>query len=248
MLDDELICLGSKIRSTMNSNIVTSIEHRRIVEDETRDIIISAGGKRELLPKENFAFSKVGVDYIYMEGHGGFVLDKNAKVYVRRYVSPECNNQSFIEFGYVHGENPVNEKYIYAALIDKSEEFVKEYAAELPYTVLAHTENVLALEKKSIGITSYVFYAADKCGRVETDSRLIMMQSEKEGVYELRFSDVTHLLTSATVTFKCENAEIIDSSDKIRASVQDGKAVISIDFESSSGQPYFVKIREKKLS
>ncbi len=245
MLDDELICIGSKINSTMNSNIVTSIEHRRIVEDENRDIIISVGGERRILPKENYAFAETGVDYIYMEGHGGFALDKAAKVYVRRYTSPECKDQPFIEFGYVHGENPVNEKYLYTALIGKSEDFVKEYSKKPPFEILAHSETVIAVSKGSLGVTSYVFFAPDRCERVETDSRLIVMRADEGGVTELRFSDVTHLLEKATVTFECENAEILDSSDKISARAEGNKAIIDIDFKESSGRPYFVKIKGK---
>lgn len=245
MLDDELICLGSKIKSTMNSNIVTSIEHRRIVADESRDIIISVDGKREILPKENFAFTRVGVDYIYMEGHGGFVVEKDARVYLRRYISPECNDQPFIEFGYVHGENPINAKYLYTALIGKSEEFVADYAKSLSFEVLRQDENVIAVAKRSLGITSYVFYAPDKCERIQTDSRLIIMRIDNDGATELRFSDVTHLLTRAKVTFECEGAEVIDSSDKIKAEAVGKKVVIDIDFEASSGRPYFVKIKGK---
>ena len=246
MLDDELICIGSKINSTMNSNIVTSIEHRRIVDDENRDIIICVGGERRVLPKENFAFSETNVDYIYMEGHGGFVLDRSAKVYVRRYISPECNDQAFIEFGYVHGENPKNAKYLYTVIIGKSEEFVKDYAIAPAFNVLKHTETVLAIEKGSIGVTSYVFYGPDSCGRLSTDSRLIAVSAEKDGVTELRFSDVTHLLERATATFECENAEILDSSDKISARAEGGKVIVDIDLAESSGRPYFVRIRENK--
>jgi hypothetical protein len=240
--DNELVCLGAAINSTMHSPIKTSIEHRRIVMDESRQIVISVKGERTVLPKENYELVKTGVDYIYMEDHGGFVPDKNMEVYIHRYCSPECKEQSFIEFGYNHGADPVNAKYQYTVLLGKDEAFVKAYAEKPACRVLAQTETVLAAES-AIGVAGYAFYKPETCNGITVDSRMIVMTAETEGVTELRVSDVTHLLTEATVTVEGVR-EILDSSDTVKAEVKDGKMIARIDFTDSYGRPYFVKFKK----
>ena len=241
--DNELVCLGSAISSTMHSEIKTSIEHRRIVMDESREIVISVKGERLVMPKENYEKRFTGVDYIYMEGHGGFVLDKAATVYIRRYTSPECTGQSFIEFGYSHGADPVKEKYQYTVLLAKDEAFVKAYAATPACRVLAHTETILAAESPAIGLAGYAFYKPESCNGIATDQGLIVITEEKDGITELRVSDVTQLLTEATVTVEGVR-EVLDASDTVKAEVKDGKLTMRIDFTDSYGRPYFVKFKK----
>ena len=240
--DNELVCLGAAINSTMHSPIKTSLEHRRIVMDESREIVISVNGERTVLPKENYDKVLTGVDYIFMEDHGGFVPDKTAEVYIRRYCSPECKDQSFIEFGYNHGADPVNAKYQYTVLLGKDEAFVKAYAAKPACRVLAQTETVLAAES-AIGVAGYAFYKPETCNGITVDSRMIVMTAETEGMTELRVSDVTHLLTEATVTVEGVR-EVLDSSDTVKAEVKDGKMIARIDFTDSYGRPYFVKFKK----
>ena len=241
--DNELVCLGSAISSTMHSEIKTTIEHRRIVMDESREIVIFVKGERTVLPKENYERWLTGVDYIFMEEHGGFVTDPAAVVYIRRYCSPECNNQSFIEFGYSHGADPVNEKYQYTTILAKDEEFVKKYTEKPACRVIQQTETVLAAESPAIGVAGYAFYKPETCNGITTDARMIIITGEKDGVTELRVSDATHLLTEATVVVEGVR-EALDASDTIKAEVKDGKLTANIDFTDSYGRPYFIKFKK----
>ena len=241
--DNALVCLGSAISSTMHSEIKTTIEHRRIVMDESREIVISVNGERMMMPKENYEKRFTGVDYIYMEGHGGFVPDKTATVYIHRYISPECKGQSYIEFGYSHGADPVNEMYQYTTILAKDEEFVKNYAANPTCRVIQQAENILAAESPGIGVAGYAFYKPAICNGIATDRGLVVITGERDGVTELRASDATQLLTEANLTV--ENvSQLLDASDTVKAEVTDGKLHIHIDFTESFGRPYFVKFKK----
>ena len=241
--DNALVCLGSAVSSTMHSEIKTTIEHRRIFRDAERDIVVSVNGQRWILPKENYEKVLTGVDYIFMEGHGGFVLDKTATVFLRRYISPECKDQPFIEFGYSHGADPNNAQYRYTTILAKDEEFVKNYADQPACRVIQQTENLLAAESPAIGVAGYAFYKPGTCNGITTDSGMIIITGETDGVTELRVSDVTQLLTEATVTVEGVTG-LLDASDKIEAEVKDGKLVLHIDFTESYGRPYFAKFKK----
>ena len=244
-LDDEIVSVGSKIGSTMNSEVKTTAEHRRIVLDSERDIILSVDGERRVLPKENYSLTLTGVDYVYMQGHGGFVFEKDASFYIRRYISEECEGQSFVEFGISHGVNPKGEKYMYVALLHKSEEFVREYARSMHFDLISVTDSVIALKKDSIGFSGYVFYAPDRCGAIETDSAMILTLMRDGDVTELTVSDPTHKLSRARITVYASNAEVIDSHSKMSAEAKPDRVEVDIDFTESYGRPYFIKIKNK---
>ena len=105
------------------------------------------------------------------------------------------------------------------------------------------TENALCAACPRLGIAGYVFYAPDECNGITVDQRMILVTSEENGVKEIRVSDVTQLLTTATITVEVGEAQILDKSDTVEANVEGGKLVIKVNFEESYGRPYSIRYK-----
>ena len=132
----------------------------------------------------------------------------------------------------------------YTVLLAKDEEFVKKYAEKPACRILAQTETVLAAESPAIGVAGYAFYKPETCNGITTDRGMIIITCETDGVVELRVSDVTQLLTEATITVEGVTG-LLDASDTIKAAAADGKLTAHIDFTESFGRPYFIKFKKQ---
>ena len=134
---------------------------------------------------------------------------------------------------------------MYVVLLHKTEEFVREYALARRFDVISLTNSVIAVKKDSIGFSGYVFYAADRCADIETDSAMIMTALKDGGLTEFTVSDPTHLLERARIVLYIKNAEVIDSHEKISAEAEADRIIVDVDFAKSYGRPYFIKIKNK---
>lgn len=242
-LDKEIACLGTGITSTMDSEVRTTVEHRRIVNDSARDVVIFKSGKREVLPKCEYSRIETGVEYIYMDDHAGFVLDKDATVYIRRYVSEETAGQWFIEFGYVHGVNPKDEKYLYYILPHSDERAVAEYAKNKEAKTESNTSALQSMSKDSLGVRGYVFYEAGEFDGVKTDAPMLVVRSVVDGIAEYRFSEPTHKKEKAKIFISCKSPKLIDCHEKITVTRTDSGVLLVCDFDDAVGRPYFIKLR-----
>lgn len=245
LFDGEIVCLGSGITSTMNSEVKTAIEHRRIVDDENREIVLCKNGVREILPKCDFERVDTGIEYICMEGHAGFALDKNAKVYLRRYRSSECQGQSFIDFGYVHGVDPTEEKYAYTIFPHATEDIVIGRSSSKSTLIISNEEDVQAAENTELGVCGYVFYKAGSSQEITTSSPLIVAVSREGDEIEYRFSEPTHKVKCGEITLRLEGAELIDCHKKLDVKVEKALVKIKADFDNAVGRPYHIKLKCK---
>ena len=109
--------------------------------------------------------------------------------------------------------------------------------------MLAHTETILAAESPASGVAGYAFYKPESCNGITTDQGLIVITEEKDGITELRVSDVTQLLTEANLTV--ENvSQLLDASDTVAAAVIDGKLKLRVNFANSYARPYYIKFKK----
>ena len=177
-----------------------------------------------------------------MEGHAGYVFLGESKAYVQRYVCDEAGGQSFFEIRCEHGKNPENQTYAYAILPYATSERLDEYVKSPDVEILSNTNEIQAVREKTLGISSYVFYGAGKCGEISTDSPAIIMVGERDGEVEFALTDPTHELTAAEVAIDRE-LEVIEKNRKMQISAEGGKTVIKVDLELANGRPFRAKFK-----
>ena len=215
MLDAECVCLGAGINSTMNSDIITTVEHRRLVKLDTKegtDKITVNGEKMQTAP---FDCNFENPSYATVEGFAGYVFLDAERVSVSKYmyeVLPENLDhymteipeyakgaRPFAEIMINHGKNPKNATYAYAVLPYADEEKTALYAKSVPFEILSNTPVCQAVRKASVGITAIVFYEAGECAGISADKACIVTLTESEGVLKVKACEPTNKEDFVTV-------------------------------------------------
>ena len=190
--DDEIICLGAGITSTMDSPVRTTVEHRRIVTD---DLGIYLDGEK--MSTSGFEKRDTGAAFALMEGHSGYVFLSSESVSARRYVCESAGGQSYFELTVEHGKSPTGATYAYAMLPYADKEKVQKYAASPDVTVISNTPALQAVREDGLGISCYVFHEAGECEGVRVDAPCILTRTADK----LMVCDPTHELESVNISF-----------------------------------------------
>ena len=168
--DDEIVCLGAGITSTMDSPVHTTVEHRRIANGDY-GIFLATEGR---MPAESFEKRDTGVDWVLMEGHCGYVFPSGGDISLRRYTCESANGQSFIEIGINHGKNPVDGSYEYVLIPYADREKLDTYSKNPDVAVISNTKALQAVRERGLGISCYVFHEAGECEGIKVDCPCIV--------------------------------------------------------------------------
>ena len=248
--DDETVCLGAGISSTMSSPVHTTLEHRRIAKPELSQYV-GVGDELITLPEESYQKVYTGASFVLMDGHAGYVFGKGSEAYVSRYTSESAGGQDFFEVRIEHGENPCEATYEYAVLPYASADKLFAYSKCPDYTVLSNTESLQAVRENKLGITGAVFYEAGELSldgyKVSCDVPLIITVSDgcetDADTVEVMFSDPTHKLTDGKITVT-GGYELVDASATVNAIVGSDSVSLSVDFEGAHGRCFTAKLRK----
>lgn len=226
--DKEMVCLGAGISSTMGSEVVTTIDHRRVVDPEG-DIQYLNG---ERIENGRISFGK---GYVNFDRHAGYVVLSGGG-YVNRYVCDEAEGKTYFEVGISHGENPTNTTYAYAVLPYSDNDALAAYLKEPEVEILSNTATVQCVRKASLGITAYVFHeGANFCG-VSTSGPAIVTVTDRE----VRICDPTQSQDSVVVIIDSE-LSVVEVPEHVTVSVSDGRTTITVDTRVGVGRPYSIK-------
>ena len=232
--DKEMLCLGAGIDSTMNSEVITTIDHRRVV-DPAND--------RQLVNGKTLEMGKVSFDkgYVNFEGHAGYVVMSGGG-YANRYVCDEAAGMTYFEVGISHGKNPVDATYAYAVLPYAKNDELAAYASSPEVQILENTRRVQCVTKPSVGITAYVFHEAGECEGIKVSAPCILTVTEKGAEYTLSVCEPTQTAESVEIEISTE-ISVISSSRKTEVTVNDGKSKIRVDTVGAYGRKFEVKYR-----
>ena len=217
--DDEIVALGSEIKSTDNAEVRTIIENKK-------------------MPTGNETFEISG-NTAYIEGIGGYYFSDGQKVEHNR----AKNDFNFYEMWINHGENPDGEKYAYALLPNATKEQTQEYASMPETEILSNTENVQAVRENSLGVTGIIFWEAGTFGNMSVSTPMLVMHSETSEEITLCVSDPTQKLSEATLSINVVG-EIIDCDSNIKVTKSEGNIVAEIDFTQAKGKTLTFKIKK----
>ncbi len=237
-LDDIIVCLGAGINSTMSSPVNTTIEHRRIVNKQSDKLYVNG----ELLPNENLEKCYTGPAFALLEGHAGFETLDNSTLCLSRYTSVEAGEQDFFELKICHGENPKDGGYAYA--IYPTPEYISASDNKrASFEIISNTSKLQAVKSNTLGFTSYVFYEAGECEIISTDMPSLVTIIEELDTITLMVCDPTHKRESGEFTLSLPLL-LIEASEKLNATVKDGKTVITADFREAHGRTYSAKFKK----
>ncbi len=232
--DKEMLCLGAGIDSTMNSEVVTTVDHRRVVDPEN---------DRQYVNGTAVANGKIsfGKGYVNFEKHAGYVIMSGGG-YANRYVCEEAAGKTYFEVGISHGENPTDETYAYAVLPYVDNSTLDAYAKSPEVDILANTRKVQCVRKASLGITAYVFHEAGECEGIKVSAPCIVTLTEKNGEYTVSVCEPTQKAENIEIEIGRE-INVISNSKKVSWNIVSGKSVINVDTAKAYGRKFEVKYR-----
>ena len=244
--DDEIVVLGAGIKSTMNSPVHATVEHRRIVNDEKYSQKISADGRTVTLPKSETEYLAKNAEFALMEGHAGYVFLDGGNVYAKRYVWENAASQSFFELGIDFGENPDGASYAYAVIPYADEEKLARYAKTPDVKIVSNTAAVQAVREEGLGVSSIVFHESAECAceafSVRCGTSAIVMTAVREGVLQILATDPTHELSEITLTIS-KALEPVELDNKVSVKRDGENTVIKINTELANGRPFGAKFK-----
>ena len=240
--DNEILCLGAGINSTMDSEVNTTLEHRRIMNDDKYAIKYKADGKLTEFPRAEHNVQLKNPDWFMIEGHAGFLLPEDSNVYLGRYVCKEANEQPFFEARIEHGKNPTDATYSYIIIPYATEEQLDAYCKSPDVEIISNTAALQAAREKNIGMTAMVFHEAGKCEYISVNKPCMVVLTEEKGELEIGVTDPTHELEELKVTVSAK-LELIEANPKMSVSVGNEKTDISIDVKLANGRPFRAKFK-----
>ena len=208
--DKECVCLGAMISSTMDSNVLTTVEHRRLVKDNESgtEKVISDG--KAILEDTKSGIELDSPSYVHLEGFAGYVFPEKCKVYAGKYKfnaqdgtfdhyfrdsgdKLEDKDKTFFELRIEHGKNPKDEKYSYVILPTATAEETAKYAQSPEVKILRNDERVQSVTKESVGVTSTVFYVPETASGITATIPSIVMTKRTESTLKISVCDPTQL-------------------------------------------------------
>ena len=233
-LDGKVICLGAGIRSTMNSPVSTTIEHKRIVSPESDKIYIDG----ELLPFESYDVERESVGSFLVEGHAGYINLEKGAAYIRRYECESAAGQHYVEIGVPHGINPDGKTYAYAILPNATADEVAECEKNIGITVIANDEKQAVIKKNDTGETYYVFYSGIDRHGIDSDGPAMVYKSDST----LTVCDPTEKREKMVISVVGE-LEITDKDDRMEVDIRDGKTIVTVNVCGAVGEPISLHFR-----
>ncbi len=204
--DDEVVCLGSGIRSEEPHQTETIVENRKF--DDENKIRIWADGK-PLQAKHAGEISKVswmlldgdkaesGIGYVFPEKPGlKFLVETRTGSWSdinQYYPNPAPITKSYFTLYFEHGVSPKDAAYQYILLPGKSSRETEAYAGSPDVEILVNSPEVQAVREKKLGILSAHFWvdAAPPVGGLRTDKKSAVMVEENGENFRISVSDPT---------------------------------------------------------
>ncbi|WP_225874608.1 polysaccharide lyase family 8 super-sandwich domain-containing protein [Pedobacter hiemivivus] len=220
MFDDEIVCLGAGITSTLPNRVSTTLNQAILSEN---GLTLSTGSRVVPYKKDLHLTFNDQVDWV-LHDHVGYLFPQKGKVYlsVEKRVSDwseismggeEANkkieDKSVFQLSLQHGIRPENGKYVYILLPGiESPTAMKQYLKKKNVIIKSNTENLQAVYHHGLKLWQMVFYVDgaqfdDEQVKISTDvPAVLMLRKSQTGKYQLHAADPSHLHKTLNVKIK----------------------------------------------
>ena len=231
--DNEIVCLGSGITSTTDSNVFTIMDNRYVGNNSC-----SVYSNQSPLPK-NTSTQFNGVKWLYFNQFGGYYFPNETDVDMKRDATGETG---FVRFTIDHGTKPSNKTYAYVMLPDMSKSNVSKYGETPDIEVLSNTTLVSAVREKTLGMTGIAFwesntkFTVDDVAITAQDACAVMLTENSDNTYTFSVSEPTQLRTSLTLTL--DGIWNVSANEHMTVKTVGGNTVITVDTAGALGATF----------
>lgn len=225
MFDDEIVCLGSGIKSTLPHPVGTTLNQVFLSEN---GLTLCVAGRITRYKKELNLTFKNQIEWI-LHDNVGYVFPQEGNVHLtaEKRVSDwtgismtgdEANKRieqkSVFQLSLQHGIRPENEKYAYILVptIKNSIE-MKHYLEKKSVSIKFNNEKLQAVYHNRLKIWQMVFYAGnisftDDEVNLSTDiPSILMLKKLEKGKYQINVADPSHLYEKIKINIKIKDTD-----------------------------------------
>lgn len=268
VLDDEIVCLGSGITSSVAEDDTETILENRKVDYLTQDLVIDG----EKTPTgDGWTQTKTGVSYAYLRGNSkstanpkrtdiGYYFPNGGTLSAKREVkedsyssigtgSTDKISRKYISLALEHGKQPKDETYAYALIPGKTLQEVEEYAQNPGFEIISNTSSIQSVQKKDSNlIGAAVWEGVQKVGDFTVYNPSVLMVDENEDVIKLSISDVTQTDSILRLTLDDPVSGIKSMDYGVSIYKNGDKTEIIINTAFALGKTFHIEFSKQSLS
>ncbi len=242
--DEEIVCLGSGIKSRDGINVETIIENRLVADDSRFTVHGNEAGEGYDI-KGAYLDGRHDTGYCFPELQHVNILRE-----IRRggwYTMNRNNDGRDYENMYVtmwidHGKNPKNASYEYIVIPRCDENWLNAYCNRNDVKIIENSEWIQCVQKKNVTGIIFLKDRTRIAGRVMSDSRCIVMTEEKNDGLDFVIVDPTHKKKKINIELDY-SAEAVSYCDKrIRAVQLMPYVALEIDVDNAAGKELRIRL------
>ncbi len=262
MFDRECVCLGTDIRSTMNADVNTIVEHRRLpptANDSSGIPSIYLNGSP--LSAEPYELVCSEPHTVNLDGFAGFWFPEGRELSLTKYNCKSAENRDhytvsdpeagkhpdgklFFEMHLKHGKNPNGESYAYVILPYTTDEELRAYANRPDIEILANSPELQAVRCKSASVTGLIFWKAGQFENITVDQPCIVTVGEDDHEIRISVCDPTQKRESMHITIAESLSPVFQNSDKISVNCSETASIL-VDSRLSVGRDFHIRFKKK---
>lgn len=208
MFDDKIICLGSRISTNANHQVVTSINQSFL----KGSVVIGKDGVLETSVRRKRGFTPDwvlhnNIGYLFPKGGNANlstqILEGSWNKVAKRY-RPVILTEHIFKLWLSHDAQPKNESYSYILVPNASEEKMKSLHKSNPFKIVNTKvqQSVVSSDEKKAGIVFYKKGTTTIKGGISVDAPCVILLEEKSGYLDFAISDPSQKLTKIGVSIK----------------------------------------------
>ncbi|CAM4137703.1 polysaccharide lyase 8 family protein [Paenibacillus alkaliterrae] len=258
MFDDEIVALGSGIKSAEGRQVETVVENRQL--NDSGDNTFTVNG--ETKPAEpGWSESMDNVKWAYLEGNAansdiGYYFPGSASVHGLREARTGSWNEintggpsdpitrSYLSVAFDHGANPANASYSYVLLPNKDAAATASYSENPDIEILSNSADVHAVRETTLGITAANFFQPGKADFITAHDAASVMVREADGKLTLAVSDPTQKQDSVTVELDKTGLTVANKDNTVEVLQTSPKVIVKINVAGSIGKTHDVMFKD----
>ncbi len=224
MFDNEVVCLGAGITCSGATNVLTTIENRKISTSNTNAFVLDGVTMPATL---GWQTNRAGTSWCALGGAGGYYFPGGATLKAQRQArtgawsdintggSTSSFTRNYLTLWLDHGIKPSNATYAYVLLPNFTAGQMSSYAAQPQIAILENSASVQAVKETTANVVAANFWNSGTrtADLITCNERAAVMTQESTDDLWLAVADPTQTNTGAILITLDRSAASVASAD-----------------------------------
>lgn len=246
--DEEIVCLGSGIKSRDDINVETVIENRLVVDDSRFTVHGSeAGGGYDI--KGAYLDGRHDTGYCFPElQHVNILreLRRGGWENMNRKNDGKEHEDMYVTMWIDHGKNPRNASYEYIVIPRCDEDRLNDYCNRNDVKIIENSEWIQCVQKNNVTGIIFLKDRTRIAGGIMADCRCVVMTEEKDGGVDFVIADPTQKQKKINVELDYSAESFAGCDERIKLTQLSPYVVMEIDTDGAKGKEMRVRLEGVK--